>query len=515
MFKAMRNLGMMIMVSAALFGCQKSAQNAASDAAQNGLTIIAGSEINNIAPILQAAEAKLGFPINVKYVGTIEGVDTVKSGGDYSVAWFGNSKYFYDTPENAKRIKLSEKIMLSPVIVGVKESSFAKNGLKTDGVYTWKDIASWVKDKHMTYAMTDPSVSNTGYVALMGVTYATANKGENLTMNDVNANVLKDFFAGQKVTAKSSNWIMNVFDNDPNIDFVVNYESTILSNTTKSKLIPVYPSEGIVTSDYPMLLLDSSKAEKYKQLVAYLKSPEVQTQLVETYKYHSVLADVTAKQKVFDNAKLLIEMPFNPAPELSDSILTAYFNDYKKPAKFAFVIDTSGSMSGSREAELKQAVAALTSGQLSKFATIRNRESVIVVPFQSQPYDLQTFTDKQKTQLNDYVQSLRMDGGTAMFDAVAKAIVEMRADQKVNGDKYRYSVIVLTDGETNTGSDFNGFKEWYASQGITNGDMRVFAISFGDADMTQLKNMTELTGGSVFDGKKSLASAFREIRSYQ
>lgn len=511
MFKNFIKLGLISTLVLGLSACDK--PDDATSATNNGLTIIAGSEVKNIEPVIKQAEQKLGFPINIQYTGTIEGVDTVKSGANIDIAWFGNAKYFYDTPESAKRIKLSEKIMFSPVIVGVKESSFTKNKLNSNANYTWKDIAGWVKNKHMTYAMTDPSVSNTGYVALMGVVYSTANKGENVTLSDVNDNVLKEFFKGQKVTAKSSNWIMDVFNNDPTIDFVVNYESVILSNT--QKLQPVYPTEGIVTSDYPMLLLNDQKTDKYKELVAYMKSPDVQTQLVEQYKYRSINPEVMKKQHTVDTSKLLVEMPFNPDAQLADKILMAYFNDYKKPAKFAFVIDTSGSMAGEREDQLKQVMNRLVSGDLSKYATIRNRESVVVVPFSSQAYDIKKFDYTQKQELLQYVQNLRMDGGTAMYDAVATAIEELNKDKQAHGNEYNYSVIVLTDGMTNQGATFEQFQNWYQQHNFHKGDMRVFAISFGEADINQLNELTSLTGGSVFDGKKSLDKAFREIRSYQ
>ncbi|NCP98016.1 VWA domain-containing protein [archaeon] len=379
--------------------------------------------------------------------------------------------------------------MLSPVIIGVKPESFKKNGLSEKANYTWKDIASWVKTKNMTYAMTDPSVSNSGYVALMGVVYATANKGENISLADINTSTLQDFFKGQKVTAKSSNWIMETFNKEP-IDFVVNYESAILANTPK--IIPVYPQEGIVTSDYAMLLIngDVAKVAKYKALVNYLKKNESQEALVNQYHYRSINSEVMAKQNVFDQNKLLVEMPFNQDNQISESIVMAYFNEYKKPAKFAFVIDTSGSMAGSRE-------------------------SVLIVPFAGEVHDVKTFDSTAKNEMNSFVKSLSMNGGTAMYDGVAKAISELIQDKKINGDKYRYSIVVLTDGLSNEGANFEQFKSWFATNNVSQQDMRVFAISFGNADLSQLKNITNLTGGKVFDGKTSLSSAFREIRSYQ
>lgn len=508
MLKSLRVFSLVAITAISLAACNNPSQS------QNGLSIIAGSEIQNIEPILKQASSDLGFPISLKYSGTIEGVEAIKTSDTYDIAWFGNSKYFYDTPESAKKIKQSEKIMLSPIIVGVKPESFTKNGLSEKNNYSWANIASWVQDKKMTYGMSDPSLSNTGYVALMGVVYSTTNKGENLTVNDVKKDTLQKFFAGQKVTGKSSNWIMEQFNSSP-IDFVINYESVILNNP--SKLIPVYPQEGIVTADYQLNLVtpDTDKTERYKKLVAYLKKVEVQKELVNTYKYRSLNSEVMSKQKLFDDSKLLVEMPFNPSADLSEAILDSYFNTYKKPAKFVFVVDTSGSMAGERTTNLKSSINNLLTGQISKYASIRDREEVLIIPFNETPYDVAKFDSKQSSEMNSYVQNLSMAGGTGMFDAVHSAINELVKDKKVNGDKYRYSVIVFTDGASNQGRNSEDFQKWFQNQGFEQGAFRVFAISFGDADIKQLKSLTEITGGAVFDGKTSLAKAFRDIRSYQ
>lgn len=512
MMKFLRILSLVSIAALSLTACD--VQNTTDSGSQNGLSIIAGSEIQNIEPLILQASKDLGFPISIKYSGTIEGVEAVKTSNTYDIAWFGNSKYFYDTPESAKKIKLSEKIMLSPVIIGVKPESFTKNGLSEKKNYSWADIASWVKDKKMTYAMSDPSLSNTGYVALMGVVYSTTNKGENINASDVKKETLQTFFAGQKVTGKSSNWVMDQF-NKSSIDFVINYESVILSDS--NKLIPVYPNEGIVTADYQMNLVtaDAEKNERYKKLTAYFKQADIQKILLNNYKYRSVNSEVMAKQTVFNESKLLIEMPFNPSADLSDKILDSYFNTYKKPAKFAFVVDTSGSMGGERETNLKSVINSLLTGQISKYASIRDREEVVVIPFNSQPYDMAKFDSKHTTEMNSYIQNLHMDGGTAMYDSVATAMTELVKDKKINGDKYRYSVIVFTDGASNQGANGEEFQTWYKQQGFEQGAIRVFAISFGEADINQLNSLTAITGGVVFDGKTSLSKAFRDIRSYQ
>lgn len=162
-----------------------------------------------------------------------------------------------------------------------------------------------------------------------------------------------------------------------------------------------------------------------------MKNADIQSQLVSTYKYRSVNNEVMSKQNIFNESKLLIEMPFNLSADLSDTILDSYFNVYKKPAKFAFVLDTSGSMAGDRATSLKSVINSLISGQISKYASIRDREEVLVIPFNDRPYDVAKFDSKQTAQMNQYVQNLRMDGGTGMFDSVATAMIELSKDKKL------------------------------------------------------------------------------------
>jgi Ca-activated chloride channel family protein len=57
---------------------------------------------------------------------------------------------------------------------------------------------------------------------------------------------------------------------------MVNYESVLLSLNASGKLAEqleiIYPRDGIIESDYPLLLLDSGKRDGYDRAVAWLKS---------------------------------------------------------------------------------------------------------------------------------------------------------------------------------------------------------------------------------------------------
>lgn len=508
-----------------LSGCNKTDVSSSSDVnSEQPFTIIAGSELKDMDSILKKAENELHFPIKVSYTGTIDGVEQVKQGLAVDAAWFSQSKYFYDTAENAKRIKLSEKTMLSPVVVGIRQNSFKKLTIKDINNITWSDIASWVNNNKFTYAMTDPSASNTGYVALMGVAYATAGTGENLKASDVNTQKMKSFFTGHKLNAGSSAWLMEAFAKS-DVDFVVNYESVILQYNKanpQDQLKVIYPNEGIVTSDYPLLLLNSKKTEQYKRLVDYLKSQSVQQEIMQTTSRRPIAASVMMAQQVFNKDQLLIEMPFTPDNSVADQLLSAYYDEYKKPAAVVFVLDTSGSMQGEREVQMKQAISSLTvsSSSDTKYAKLRPREKVWIVPFSSDIYGVKKFElngniNSINKSINDYVQSLQMDGGTALFSAAAQAVNILKQEMSVNSD-YRFSVVVLTDGQVNQGINLEQFQQFMQQSNLKQGDIRIYPVLFGDAKNDELQAMAQASGGKIFDGKnKGLAAVFKEIRSYQ
>ena len=103
---------------------------------------------------------------------------------------------------------------------------------------------------------------------------------------------------------------------------------------------------------------------------------------------------------------------------------------------------------------------------------------------------------------------MKTGGGTDIYTPALKGI-EMLNDSKY--DEYSRAVVLLTDGQSNAGMGFNEFDEKF--KGI-NTDIPVFAISFGDADEKQLKDITDLIRAKVFDGREDLSSAFKSVKGY-
>jgi Ca-activated chloride channel family protein len=184
--------------------------------------------------------------------------------------------------------------------------------------------------------MTNPAASNSGFSALVGVAAAFAGTGDALRAGDIDERGLTDFFKGQTLTAGSSGWLAEAFVADQGrLDGLINYESVLLglnaSGRLREPLELVYPRDGIITADYPLLLLlDRAKRDPYDKLVAYLRSPEVQRQLMTATVRRPVVPEVAPDRRFPD--RVLVELPFPASLGVVDGLLFAYLNRIRRPA---------------------------------------------------------------------------------------------------------------------------------------------------------------------------------------
>ena len=188
------------------------------------LTVIAGSELKDIEPFLPDMEKATGVRLKFTYTGSLEGAEKIIAGDPSDAAWFSHGKYLTLLEGESLRIKAQEKIMLSPVILGVKESTAQAWGW-TAKAPTWRDITAKAKAGELHFAMTNPASSNSGFTALIAITTAFANKGDAITEADIANEAVTDFFRGQQLTAGSSGWLTDEFVNQQDrLNGIINYE---------------------------------------------------------------------------------------------------------------------------------------------------------------------------------------------------------------------------------------------------------------------------------------------------
>jgi len=493
------------------------------------LDIIAGSELKDMEPILADAQRATGVATQLTYVGTIAGIDELAGGQHHDGAWFAQDKYLA-LSSAGKSVRERTRIMLSPVIVGVKHSVAQRLGWTAGHPVTWKMIQHAVAAGQFRYAMTNPSTSNSGFSAVLSISTALAGTGDALRPSQVNRAAIAAFYRGQKLVSGSSGWLSDAYlASQDSVDGIITYEASIAAldanPALKEQLDRVYPTDGVVTADYPLDLLDATKQDAYDKLVAYLKSPDVQKRIVETTYRRPTDPGVASPYP-----PIVSETSFPASAGAVQQLLLRFLNQDRVPAHSFYVLDKTGSMQEqdgtgrSRIDRVREALGVLAGGDdtlTGQFARFNDRERITIITFSVHPEIDQTF---QMTRTNDpavyaavrnLAASLQPGGNTAIYDALEAALAEAARDQTADAGRYD-SIVLMTDGENNTGDGFDAFQEKWQQLPPPIQKIRIFPIFIGEASPAELQRIADLTGGRAFDARKeSIAEIFKEIRGYQ
>ncbi len=515
-----------------LTGCDKGASTPFTDNAANATNVLvvrAGSELKDIEPLLPMVTKATGIQLQMQYSGTLEAVEQLQSGENVDIAWLASNHYAMLHPEVKSRVIASERTMLTPVVLGLKESKAKQLGWIDNPKVSWNDIATAAKAGAFTFGMTNPASSNTGFSGLLGLAAALSGKGDALEEKDVDAKRLSDFFKAQRLTAGSSGWLAEAYVREQDkVDGMINYASTLLSMNRnaqlKEKLILVYPQDGIVTADYPIMLINSAKRDAYDKVVTFLRGEEFQKAMATLTLRRPINPDV---QVVDVPSQPLVELPFPAKLTVVDAILDAFDNQLRLPADSTFVVDESGSMTGERMHNLKAAMLGLSGADRTisgRFARFRNRERVFLLPFSSVHGKLERFDMGEDTQsnqaalkaLSERVNELRTGGSTAIYSSTKEAYEKAAQRRRADPNRF-YSIVVMTDGINTETMDLAAFTHWYNNQlPAEDKGIKIFPVIFGEADQNELQQLAALTGGRAFDSRKSdLKAIFKEIRGYQ
>ncbi|MGI5195215.1 substrate-binding and vWA domain-containing protein [Streptomyces sp. CA-288835] len=481
------------------------------------LRILASSELSDMGPVLEEIRKDTGIKVVPTYMGTRDAVDRLASGkadGAYEAAWLASSDYLRLDAAAAQKVVSQTPIMSSPVAIGMKPETVRRLGWKPEDV-TWSQVHKAVAAGDLTYGMTDPSRSNSGFSALISVASGLSGAQSALTDADVERATpkLAEFFKGQELTSGSSGWLASAYARRGTVDALLNYESVLMTmRGVKENLTVIRPKDGVVTADYPLASLaatDESTRDTVRRLTDALRAPDAQQQITERTGRRPVVASV--KPAPWLDSSRRRELPFPASRSVADGLLDAYENKLRRPSRTVYVLDTSGSMrEEGRLGRLKKALTALTSD-------FRDREEVTLMPFGSAVKSVRTHVvrpEDPQTGLEGIrrdAEALTASGDTAIYTSLEKAYEHLGAD-----DDTFTSIVLMTDGENTTGAGPEEFDGFYAGLPGEQREIPVFPIVFGDSDRAELEHIAELTGGRLFDARKgSLDGAFEEIRGYQ
>ena len=344
-----------------------------------------------------------------EFAGTLDGSQAVAAGkaaGTYDAIWFHSNRYLSMIPGASKRLGASTKIMASPVVLGLQRRVARKLGWDRKAP-TWRDTAKAAEAKKFTYGMTDPSASNSGFSALVGVASALSGGGAALDPQraiDVAAD-LRRFFSAQTMTSGSSGWLADQFIKQSgkpgSPDGLVNYESVLLGLNAEGKLkeplTVVIPADGVVTADYPLTLLsgaDERTRDAYTAVTEWLRGPVAQKMIMDQTSCRPAMPGIQLDARFGD--RLLVELPFPAQRAVVDNLITSYLNTIRRASQTIYVLDLSGSMRGPRIEALRSALISLADGPSRPgyrgFTSFRDRETVSLLGYSDTPRRPQVFS---------------------------------------------------------------------------------------------------------------------------
>ena len=165
--------------------------------------------------------------------------------------------------------------------------------------------------------------------------------------------------------------------------------------------------------------------------------------------------------------------------------------DGGRPVATVFVVDTSGSMEGTR-------IQAVQNAMLSAREFIKPSTEVGVVEFNdvaTKRLDIAEFDLNQQARYAAIAEDLTPGGGTAMYDGIVLGL-KMLEDQRALDPEVKPILVVLTDGQTTDGLTFEDVDD--VVEGLR---IPIYTVGF-EADLDELGRVSSLVEAASIDASE-------------
>ena len=490
------------------------------------LRIISSQENEDLGPIINNYADENDLDIDIEYAGTLDIMEKLNQGEEYDAIWTSNSIWIYMLDSSIK-VTDSESTSINPVIFAVKESKARELNFVGREIYT-KDIVDAIQNGSLKFSMSNPTRTNTGATAYLGLLSNLAGNPEVLKTEDIYRpevkENLKTLFTGLERSSGSEDFLEEMFLKG-DFEAVVTYESSIininkeLAAKGEETLYALYPVDGVSISDSPFAYIDhknEAKKETFTKLQTYILSKEGQEKLAERGRrtwFGGV--NENADKTIFnpnwgiDTTRYIVPIKF-PSKTVIQQALQLYQTEFRKPTNIVFCLDYSGSMRGEGQEQLVKAMEyILDQTQASRdLLQFTEKDKITVISFSTYPNSPWTCENGANTEeLIAKIKNELPSGSTNIYDTSVDALKILK---DVDSDEYNRSIVLMTDGKSNVGK-YDTLKKYYMN---TETSIPIYSILFGDAVTTQLDEIATLTNAKVFDGRTDLLKAFKEVRGY-
>ena len=485
------------------------------------LTILASPELASLAPLFGEIEASTGLKLDVSYAPTVEASARLAQGEKVDLAWLSTDRYLLMLQDEHSRVMASEQTLRSPVLLAVKELKAKQFGWLSNPLVSWNEIADKAASGDLRFALPNPATSNAGFAALLSAATVLSGQPAALQSGDVEkaADRLRGFIDGQQLTAADGRELAQKFaEQESTLDGIIDYEALLLQlnsgGSLKESLVLIYPQEGAFNADFPLFLVNEGRRAQFDTLVAYLRSPKFQREVMMQYAFRPVDPQVALSADF--PAQMLLDIPFPANKAVVDLLLARYKDELKGFSNVIYVLDVSKNMSGAHLDAVKAAFKDMTGGG-GTFAGLGDRENVSIIAYNhkvSDPVSFKVDLSHPETllKIRQYVDGLTASGNTATFDALQAAYSAAQASLSLDPAR-PVKVVLVTDGQRQYGDTLDDFTTFLQAHPELSA-VHTYAVGMGEAKVDELQKIADATGGQVFDANtQTLASIFQAIEA--
>jgi Ca-activated chloride channel family protein len=397
---------------------------------------------------------------------------------------------------------------------------------------------------------TNPNFSTSGLAALIAQAYAATGKTSGLSLEDLDRPEVGQFARavessvvhyGDTTLTFLNNWYRADQRGNPfqYVSAVAVEEKSVIDYNAgnpdgivdageeprppNEPLVAIYPKEGTLYSDNPLITLDADWVDQREKdaaalFVEYVGTDANQERVLD-YGFRPATPDVPVGAPIDE------ENGVNPAPPQTlldvpePAVLSGLLDDWavqRKSARVLLVVDVSGSMGDPGNQETGE-----TKLDLAKAAAIealdqfKDDDEVGLWVFSTElgpnadQNIVELLTPRRvgdvREQLKTEIRELRPTAGTPLYDVTGEAYDAALAafdPARIN------AVVLLSDGRNddgNTADDRDQLDDLLTrlaagSEGQTTRPVRIFPIAYGaDADLPTVRQIAEATTGAAYD----------------
>ena len=274
------------------------------------------------------------------------------------------------------------------------------------------------------------------------------------------------------------------------------YENNVLAEGS-GNLVPIYPFEGTFIATHPACISNSADADTQEAAQTFrdwLRSDEGQTVAV-TYGMRPLTNVDTSALTSFAGVDLAQPTTVFSSPTV-DTVYAVQelWQAARKPVHLALIMDTSGSMGGSKIRSMLEAAEQFVN-------QMGDNDYLTIIEFYT---SVDIKSDRAKVgevreELIGIVRNMEAGGDTSLYDAIGRGS-EILAEY--NSAETANALVVLTDGQ-DTSSQRYFFGEQLFNQASAN-STTVFTIAYGrDADDSVLAELASEARGQFFQGDEA------------